>query len=78
MSILKIKWSFVTGIIAFLLGLAHVMGWMGTGNGVSFTSDYEGAHLSAGVNPQIGLYIFIIASLIFIFVSLFSMPAKKQ
>ena len=68
----KIKWTFVTGIITLFLGIAHVMGWMGTGNGISFSSDIEGAHLSAGIHPQYGLYIFIIASVIFIFASIIS------
>ncbi len=68
MALKNIKWAFVAGIVNFITGLGYIVGWFGTKANVSYGSDYGSARSS--VDPQLGLYLFVIASLVFTVVTL--------
>ena len=56
------KWTFVTGILNFLIGLGFVFGWFSSEGFISYNTGFGYGHASAHVNPQFGLYIFLISS----------------
>jgi hypothetical protein len=57
-----IKWTFLTGAVNALNGLGYMLGWFGTSSGASYSSSYGSA--KASVDPQFGLYIFLLSSII--------------
>lgn len=65
MALKNIKWAFITGVFNFFIGLGYMLGWFGSIGGVSYSSSYGGASAQASIDPQIGLYLFVIGSLIF-------------
>ena len=71
-----IKWAFVAGAINFLNGLGYMLGWFGLG-GASYSNSYGGVSAKAGVDPQIGLFLFVIASLVFVIFTLKNLKSEK-
>ena len=61
MAFKNIKFAFIAGAINFLNGLGYMLGWFGASGG----SSYGGGYARASVDPQIGLYLFVLASLVF-------------
>jgi hypothetical protein len=75
MAFKHIKWSFAAGVINFTIGLGYILGWLNAGGDVSYSSGYGGASASASITPQIGIYIFVLSSLLF---SIFTLKNLKQ
>ena len=76
MAFKNIKWSFAAGALNFLIGIAHMLGWIGaTGGG--YSASYGGGSASVKVNPQIGLILFVIASALFVIATLKYLKAPK-
>jgi len=64
----KVKWTFIAGVINFFIGVSYLFGWSSAGGfntDVSYTSSFGGGSAQAGVEPQMGLYLFVLASLVF-------------
>lgn len=61
MAFKNIKFAFIAGAINFLNGLGYMLGWFGASGG----SSSGGGYARASVDPQIGLYLFVLASLVF-------------
>lgn len=76
MAFKNIKWAFVAGAVNFITGLVYMLGWVGAG-GASVSSSVGGASASTSVDPQVGLYIFVIASLVFVIFTLKKPKAEK-
>ncbi|MEI6822843.1 MAG: hypothetical protein WCL51_12985 [Bacteroidota bacterium] len=60
-----VKWTFVIGILNFLIGIGYILGWFNAGGSVSYNSNFGSGHASASVNPMFGLFLFVIASVLF-------------
>ena len=76
MAFKHIKLAFVAGAINFLNGLGYMLGWFGAG-GASYSSSYGGVSAKASVDPQIGLFLFVIASLVFVIFTLKNLKSEK-
>jgi hypothetical protein len=61
----RAKYSFVLGLVNVLCGLGDIFGWFSFNGGASFSSSFGGGSVSAKINPQFGLILFVIASLVF-------------
>jgi hypothetical protein len=66
------KWASIFGIINVIDGIAYALGWFNAQGKVSVNSIYDGStyHAEAGVTTQYGLYLFMLASLLFTIFSL--------
>ncbi len=71
--IIKIKWAFIPGVITFILGLAHILGWSGIQGTSSYNSSYGSVTGHIDVIPQYGLIIFTIASFFYMIFALFDL-----
>lgn len=71
MAFKNIKWSFIAGVINFLIGIAHVFGWIGENGG--FNSSFA----EVSVKPQYGLYIFVLASISFVIATIKYLKTHK-
>jgi hypothetical protein len=78
MAFKHIKWAFIAGAVNFLNGLGYMLGWFGAGGGASYSSSYGGVSAKASVDPQIGLYLFVLASLVFVIFTLKNLKAEKS
>jgi hypothetical protein len=70
MAFKNMKWAFGAGAINFVNGLGYLFGWFGASSSGSFNSSFGGASASASVDPQIGLYLFVLGSLVFVIFTL--------
>ena len=61
----NIKFAFIAGAINFLNGLGYILGWFGATGSGSYSTSFGGGSAKASVDPQIGLYLFVLASLAF-------------
>ncbi len=77
MAFKNIKWAFIAGAINFINGLGYMLGWFSAGGGGSYSSSYGGGSAKASVDPQIGLYLFVLASLVFVIFTLKNLKATK-
>lgn len=80
MAFRQIKWAFIAGAVNFINGIGYMVGWFGAGADAGFTrysysSDFGSS--KASIDPQIGLYMFVIASLVFIVFSLKNFKTEK-
>jgi len=75
MAFKNIKWAFIAGGVNFLNGLGYMLGWFSNTGSGSYSSNYGSG--SAGVNPLFGLYIFVIASLVFVIFTLKNLKKVK-
>jgi|SRR5690554_2650350 len=66
MAFKNIKWSFIAGALNILIGIAYIFGWFNSLGGASMNSSYGGMSASSSIDPQYGLFIFILASLLFV------------
>lgn len=74
------KWAFMAGLINFITGLGYIIGWFGHNDfntSVGFNSSFGGGSARAGVDPQIGLYLFVLGSLIFVLFTLKNLKGAK-
>ncbi|MEI6823771.1 MAG: hypothetical protein WCL51_17720 [Bacteroidota bacterium] len=71
MAFKNIKWSFIAGVINFLIGIAHMFGWIGESGG------FNSAYAEASIKPQYGLYIFVIASVLFVIATIKYLKIQK-
>lgn len=64
----QIKWAFATGIINVIDGLGYLLGWFNVSSksSYSFNSSFGNASASTSITPQFGLYLFILASAVFV------------
>jgi hypothetical protein len=69
----RIQWTFALGVVSLILGLGYMFNWFGTGS-ASYSSNFGGLSAEVSVNPQIGLYLFVFASLVF---SIFTLKYLK-
>lgn len=65
MALKNIKFAFIAGAVNFLNGLGYMLGWFGAGGSGSYRSSFGGGSARASVDPQVGLYLFVLASLVF-------------
>jgi len=77
MAFKNIKWAFIAGAINFINGLGYMLGWFGAGGGGSYSSSYGGGSARASIEPQIGLYLFVLASLVFVIFTLKNLKTEK-
>jgi hypothetical protein len=77
MAFKNIKFAFIAGAVNFLNGLGYMLGWFGAGGGGSYSSSYGGGYAKASVDPQIGLYLFVLASLVFVIFTLKNLKGEK-
>lgn len=68
MAFKHIKWAFVAGIINVIDGLGYLLGWFNVSaeSSYNFSSSFGNASASTSITPQFGLYLFIIASIVFV------------
>lgn len=59
----QLKWAYICGVINFLDGLSCMLGLSARG---TFSSSLGGGSSSASIDPQYGLFIFIISSAVFV------------
>jgi hypothetical protein len=78
MAFKNIKWAFIFGVINFIDGLGYILGWFGAGVGGSFSSSYGGGRVKASFDPQFGLYLFVLASLVFVISTLKKKATKGE
>ena len=76
MAFKNIKFAFIAGVINFLNGLGYMLGWFGASGG-SYSSNYGGGYARASADPQIGLYLFVLASLVFVIFTLKNLKGEK-
>jgi hypothetical protein len=62
----QLKWAYICGVINFLDGLSCMLGWFGLSARGTFSSSLGGGSSSASIDPQYGLFIFIISSAVFV------------
>ncbi len=74
----RIKWAFVAGAVNVLDGLGCMLGWFGAGGEASFSASFGGASARASVDPQIGLYLFVLASLVFCILTFKDLKVAEQ
>jgi hypothetical protein len=77
MAFKNIKWAFIAGAVNFINGLGYMLGWFGAGGGASYSSSFGGGSARASVDPQVGLYLFVLASLVFVIFTLKNLKAEK-
>jgi len=81
LAIKKIKYAFVTGALNFINGLGYMLGWFGmngvTGLNSSFNSSFGDSTVKASFDLQIGLYLFVLASLVYVIFTLQYLKGKK-
>ena len=77
MAFKNIKFAFIAGAINLLNGLAYMFGWFGAKAGSSISSDFGGGYAKSSVDPQIGLYLFVLSSLIFVIFTLKNLKGIK-
>lgn len=77
MALKNIKWAFIAGAVNFIIGLGYMLGWFGAGVGANFSYSFGDGSAKASVDPQVGLYLFVIASLVFMIFSLKNLKAAK-
>ena len=65
MALKNIKFAFIAGALNFLNGIGYMFGWFSAGGGAQYNSSFGGGSARASVDPQIGLYLFTLASLVF-------------
>jgi len=66
MAFKNIRWAFIAGIFNFLNGLGYMLGWFQSGG--SYSNSYSS--VSSSIDPLFGLYIFLIASVVFVIFTL--------
>jgi hypothetical protein len=68
MAFKRIKWAFVAGVINVIDGLGYLLGWFNASaqSNYSINSSFGNASASASIDPQFGLYLFVIASVVFV------------
>ena len=54
-----------------------MLGWFGAGGGASYSSSFGGGSARASVDPQVGLYLFVLASLVFVIFTLKNLKGEK-
>jgi hypothetical protein len=69
------KWAFTAGIINFITGYGYLHQWFGKGTHDS--ANYGDVTSRSSVDPKFGLYLFIWASLAFMFFTLKNYKPKK-
>lgn len=74
----KFKYAFIAGIANLFDGLGYILGWFGESVNTSYDSSYFGVSASASVEPQIGLYLFVLASLIFVVFTTLNFKDSKK
>ncbi|XQP84746.1 MAG: hypothetical protein ACOJUL_02265 [Candidatus Pollutiaquabacter aromativorans] len=77
MAFKNIKFAFIAGAVNFLNGLGYMLGWFGAGGGASYGSNFGGGSARASVDPQVGLYLFVLASLVFVIFTLKNLKGEK-
>jgi len=77
MAFKNIKFAFIAGALNFLNGLGYMLGWFGAGGGGSYSSSFGGGSARASVDPQFGLYLFVLASLVFVIFTLKNLKEAK-
>lgn len=78
MAFKQMKWAFIPGAINFLNGLGYMLGWFGAGGTTSYSTGFGRGSASASVDPQIGLYLFVIASFIFVISTLKNLKLEES
>ena len=73
----NIKFAFIAGAVNFLNGIGYMLGWFSAGGGGSYSSSFGGGSARASVDPQFGLYLFVLASLVFVVFTLKNLKEEK-
>lgn len=71
----EFKWTFMVGIVNFIDGYGYLHAWFGTSTHDS--GNYGDVTSKSSVDPKFGLYLFIIASLAFLVLTLKYYKSKK-
>ena len=61
----KVKFAFTVGLLVLLIGIAYLAGWLGRGAGGTGNYGAFGVDVELSLAPQAGLYLLIIASLVY-------------
>jgi len=77
MAFKNVKWAFIAGAVNFINGLGYMFGWFGASGGASYSSSFGGGSAKANVDPQVGLYLFVLASLVFVIFTLKNLKSTK-
>ena len=75
MAFKEYKWTFVAGTVNFINGYGYLQGWFGASTHDS--GNYGDVTSKSIVDPRFGIYLFILASLAFLFVTLKYYKTKK-
>ena len=70
------KWAFIAGLVNLIDGYGYLHGWFGAGTHDS--GNYGDVTSRSTVDYKLGLYLFVIASLAFVFFTLKNLKAKKN
>ena len=75
MSLKRMKWTWLLGLVALIDGISYLIA-MGDA-GVSSSSSYGGysASVKASVDPQVGLFVFIVGGVL---LTIFTLKDRKQ
>jgi len=71
----EFKWTFIAGLVSFIDGYGYLQGWFGASTQDS--GNYGDVTSQSSVDPKFGLYLFIIASLAFLILTLKYYKPKK-
>jgi len=71
----EFRWTFVAGVINVIDGYGYLHGWFGASTQDS--GNYGDVASESSIDPQFGLYLFILASLAFVFFTLKYNKIKK-
>jgi hypothetical protein len=69
-------WIFLMAIVNLIIGIGYALGWFESEGSYSYNG--YGLSAKASLDPQIGLYIFIIASLLLAISSMSSFSDSKD
>ena len=71
------KWAFIAGAVNFIDGLGYMLGWFSARGGASYNSSYGSGSAEASIDPKVGLYLFVLASLIFVIFTFKNLKEEK-
>ena len=74
------RWAFIAGVINVYIGVGYMLGWFSAGANSSFSygNDVTGiGSARVSLDPQIGLYLFVFASIAFVIFTLKNLAPGK-
>jgi hypothetical protein len=65
MAFRKMKWAATCGVVNIIIALLHIVGWIGATKGASYSMSNSYGHITAEIDIEYGLYVFLLTAIIF-------------